>query len=148
MSAWCASCAVTRMAENNSKVIMPPSEHGVRWVIISGTKYQAHHALSGKLCDYVAKRSDSGGPDTFAVLELKSRVQHVGSIVEQLQAGLNLLTDADVSNTVAVLVHARGLNAQEVRALARLHVTLRGRRMQVIRKRSPLELVAVWPQPR
>jgi hypothetical protein len=112
----------------------------IKWRVASGKALQSNHNLEGKLCDFLIERLMGAGY-TFIVAELKSRVQHVRSIVKQLQAGADLLAaDRGRPPLRAVLVHSGRVGTQEIRLLRSSKIRFHGRQepIQVIKSGGSL----------
>jgi hypothetical protein len=140
---WCACCRVWKMSEHATKVILPSNFRRASlpvW-IASGTALQKNHRRSGRLCDYIVHVPERGA--SYAVLELKSRVDNAVIVVEQLQGGLDLLARSIPPSAAvqAVLVHSRGLGTMEVRSLRRGRLVIRGSRVPIRLERSGAKLM-------
>lgn len=114
-SCWSNCCASTKLSENKTILHAPKGERwdSSPWSIASGTKIQKNHSAPGKLCDFLVVFSGDDGKQTGIAVELKSRVQHVSAIIEQLQNGLTALSQPARYSYVAVLVHSGRLGSQE-----------------------------------
>ncbi|MFF4879714.1 hypothetical protein [Micromonospora sp. NPDC000668] len=98
-----------------------------QWLCLSGTKYQAHHGYSSKLCDFILFWEPRGGSLHVATLELKSGSFRAGSVGDQLQNGANvadLLLGAASAKFAPALIH-NGIKTQETRKLKSLRIRLR-----------------------
>lgn len=143
---WCPKCTSGAVSEGRTGAATPLRDDrglAVSWVIISGTSLQTNHNLAGKLCDYLIKRSRPRRHVRYLAVELKSRVQHVQGIVDQLQAGADLLGESPPGSLIPVLVHSGRMGTQEYRVLGRLKVMHRGRSLPVVHKRTGADLGAI-----
>lgn len=142
---WCDCCSSVSMRENRCVAQIPNQSDGISisWRVASGTLLQRNHQIPGKFCDYIAERTSTQEEprDVYMAVELKSRVQHVGDIVEQLQAGVNALSRLQPKRgVVAILVHSGRMGPQELRALRHRTLTMDGKPKPVIAVRSHTNL--------
>ncbi len=125
-----------KLAQQRSSPSDPNNKSRVEWLVSSGTKLQANHQLSGKLCDFLARQSWSRHVQYFAV-ELKSRVQNINAILAQLQSGAALIERSGATGPfAAVLVNSGRMSTHELRVLRTKRVVFRGQLHPVITMRS------------
>ena len=80
---------------------------------------------------------DAGEPQYF-VIELKSRVQHVSDIVDQLQQGAHVVRA--LTPLRALLIHSGRVGTQELKVLARARISHAGKRLGIDRYKSGVNL--------
>ena len=101
--------------------------------------------------DFILLYQQPGSSSTrWIVVEMKSRVGQAGQIVEQLQAGADLIQ----SNTcfhvkhsplrlLPLLLHSRGIHTADVQVINSRRVTFRGRAYPILSRRCGLDLMTV-----
>ncbi len=90
-----------------------------------GNEVAEQSELAGKLCDFLVRR-EIAKDCCYIAAELKARVQHVGDIVAQLQAGADILAGAcPERGFIPVLVKRRGIGPQELRLLRQSKIRYR-----------------------
>src|SRR4051794_18488398 len=81
-------CSVQRATDAGASVKLP--EDSSNWLCISGTRYQAEHDYTGKLCDYLLFWQPlRRGPILLVAIELKSGSMNIRSVADQIQNGLS-----------------------------------------------------------
>jgi hypothetical protein len=142
----CVSCSASKIADSGVSIRIPKkSSTGVvlKWIIISGSHLQRHHKLDTKLCDFLATCQGGTKRNLYAV-ELKSMPAHSRRITVQLQGGADIFSLQTLEgNFVAILVHARGLSANERKVLSRCRVKFKGKKYPIVPLRSSTELPLV-----
>lgn len=119
-------CAVLSFREGNCKVTFPA--RNAQWICLSGTRYQAAHGHTARLCDLLFAWNRSSTQRLSSVLELKGGGMSVSGVVEQLQQGAQVIDGLLRGVTVTflpVLVH-RGMLPIQVNELRRRKIQFRG----------------------
>lgn len=109
---------------------------------MSGTKYQAAHQYSGKLCDLLVFWSRDISHICAFALELKGGDPRVEHAARQIQGGadvINQLLGGADADFLPVLVHA-GITTLQVRALGKIKVSFRGKLFPIKLKRCGMRL--------
>lgn len=129
----CRCCIVGRCRGPNCRLALPAE--GVR-ACISGSEVQRHHEdfRDRKLCDCLVLLEIEGGDKHGVAIELKGGAVDGSAVVEQLQGGADLMkaNAGEPLTFSAVLVHAGGLRAVEIRDLRSRFVRFEGQRRRVL----------------
>jgi hypothetical protein len=138
-------CAVSSIREPRCNVGLP-SEHE-SWIVLSGTRFQASHGYTQKLCDAILFWCPDKSTSLLGLFELKGRSADISDVAEQLQCGADVAREilGDASpDVLAALVH-RGLSTMAVRRLAKLRVRYRGKVMRIAKVRCGSDVNAtLW----
>ncbi|BCK57388.1 hypothetical protein [Nocardia wallacei] len=116
------------------------SGEDIDWQIASGTLIQKNHDTTGKLCDFLVSRESRDR--AYITVELKSRVQDVRSIIEQVQNGANILNQCgeDSQQFFAVLIKSRGISPHAYKILKAARINYRGRKFMIRVEKSGFDL--------
>jgi hypothetical protein len=134
-------CCATRQARENGCSVIFPSPSSI-WAAISGTKYQEQHNYTDKLCDLLFAWNEM---DNLAasVLELKSGMFDVDSVVEQLQNGAYILDDLLKGlpcNFLPVLIHGP-VRTMYIRRFEKKRIKFRNNQVRIELRRCGSKLV-------
>lgn len=137
-------CAVGRCREGKKCHIVLPKDGGV--LCLSGTRLQRHHKelTDRRLCDCIVVWQHAGSR-IAASIELKSRSLSVSEVIEQLQAGSDLVESEceGVEGYAAILASRGGLRSVDIDNLRRQKVRFRGQDVSVLLARCGDDLVLV-----
>jgi len=128
--AQCSCCLTTSCSDAGCALVLPRG-HG-ELACISGSQFQSHHKMRGRLCDCMIFWS-SGGRDIFAPAELKGGHVKATNCLVQLQNAARLAqtllgTAYQKIRFEPLIVHKGGLHTNEIKVLRNRRITFRSQR--------------------
>ena len=120
-------CVTTSCADQGCTLILPVGQGDL--ACINGSRYQAHHKMSEKLCDCAIFWSFRGR-DTFVPAELKGGRVRAAHCLDQLQNGAKLAQSLlgsyfQLLKFIPLIVHKGGIHPTEYKILQYRRISFR-----------------------